>query len=156
MSVRSEQPSSAPAKFLFPKLNGGSSPQLQPELLFDSRCDSQDSRHGAERGAYPSSLVFADAVWKLFRRIVGGGRGKERWEVEEGRGGETRERAGGWCSIMGNENQGPPRGSELKWLSHAAGGCALPAENLGERKRRKREVEKAWKVLIPLPSLATL
>lgn len=37
---------------------------------------------------------------------------------------------------MGNENQGPPRGSELKWLSHAAGGCALPAENLGERRRR--------------------
>lgn len=38
---------------------------------------------------------------------------------------------------MGNENQGPPRGSELKWLSHAAGGCALPAENLGERRTRR-------------------
>lgn len=137
MSAGSEQPSSAPAEFLFPKLNGGgSSPQLQPELLFDSRCDSQDSRRGAERGAYPSSLVFADAVWKLFRRIVGGGGRGMRWKRDGG--GGTRGRAGGWCSIMGNENQGPPRGSELKWLSHAAGGCALPAENLGERKRRKR------------------
>jgi hypothetical protein len=40
---------------------------------------------------------------------------------------------------MGNENQGPPRGSELKWLSHAVGGCALPAENLGKRRRRRRK-----------------
>lgn len=46
---------------------------------------------------------------------------RKRDEVEERRGGGTRGRAGGWCSIMGNENQGPPQGSELKWLSHAAG-----------------------------------
>lgn len=39
---------------------------------------------------------------------------------------------------MGNENQGPPGGSELKWLSHATGGCALPAENLTERRRHEK------------------
>jgi len=55
---------------------------------------------------------------------------------------------------MGNENQGPPRGSELKWLSHAAGGCALPAENLGKRRRgRRKRMKGTHSLLLPLATL---
>lgn len=142
----SEQPSSAPAEFLFPKLNdGGSSLQPpQPELLFDSLCDSQDSRRGAEHGAHPSSLMLADAVWKLFRRI---GRGK-RWKRDGAVAGVGRRvmfHHGEWKS-------GAPSGLGIKMaVTRSRGLCS----SCGKPRREKEEKEEDERHPSPLP-LATL
>lgn len=149
---------------LWPKLNERGSSLSHPAGFYSIR-DATAEIADTPCGSSPTSLRTRRRLWKLFYRPRGGGNGKrhedekrertdgdrdqdrgrerERGSIRKrgrnrGEGEKGRMEEDGWCSIMGNENQEPPGGSELKWLSHATGGCALPAENLNERRRHEK------------------